>query len=148
MQSELTQSMQAEIDRLQRLVKHKDREITRLGNIINYRAVENDIIPLSIECVIHHVCMFYNITVKQLIDKNRSHERIVSRMAVCWIANRRYKHTFKSIGVKLNHRDHSTIMNACDKADEFMQTNKAFNQHVKMIINTIETEFTQPYNES
>ena len=146
MQHPTTQPMQSEINRLRRVIVHQEREITRLKNIINYRALDYNVTPMSIECVIHHVCTFYNMSVEALVEKNREGERVVARMAVCWIANRRYKHTFKSIGIKLAHRDHSTIMNACDKADEFLSTNKAFKRHIDMIINTIEHEFVPVSN--
>ena len=133
--------MQDEIARLRRVVTAQDREIIRLKNIINYRAIEHNITPMSIECVFHHVCVFYNITLDMLTERNREIERVKARMAACWICNRRYKHTFKSIGVKMAHRDHSTIMNSCDKADELMRWEKAFKHQIDMIINSIEHEF-------
>lgn len=83
-----------------------------------------------------------------LTDRNREGERVKARMAASWICNRRYKHTFKSIGRKMAHRDHSTIMNACDKADELMRWDKAFKHQVDMIIKSIENDFIQPHNES
>lgn len=141
MQPHVSQSMQSEINRLRRVVVHQEREITRLKNIINYRALDHNVTPMSIECVIHHVCTFYNMSLEALVEKNREGDRIIARMAVAWISNRRYKHTFKAIGIKLSHRDHSTIMNACDKAEEYLSTNKAFKRHIDMIINTIEHEF-------
>lgn len=141
MQHAATHTMQDEISRLRRAITAQDREIIRLKNIINYRAIENNITPMSIECVMHHVCVFFNMTVDMLIERNRKGERVKARMAVCWISQRRYNHTYKSIGIKLGHRDHSTIMNACSEADDFIQTNKSFSKQVDMIINSIEQEF-------
>ena len=141
MQPSFTHTMQEEIARLRRVIVTQDREIIRLKNIINYRAIEHNITPMSIDCVMHHACVFFNMTIDMLTDRNREGERVKARMAACWICNRRYKHTFKSIGRKMAHRDHSTIMNACDKADELMRWDKAFKSQVDMIINSIEQEF-------
>lgn len=148
MQPSFTHTMQEEIARLRRVIVAKDSEIIRLTNIINFRAIEHDITPMSIECVMHHVCVFYNMTVNMLVERNRKGERVKARMAACWICNRRYKHTFKSIGCKMAHRDHSTIMNACAEADNFIKTNIAFKHQVDMIIKSIENDFIQPHNES
>lgn len=142
--------MQEEIARLRRVIVTQDREIIRLKNIINFRALDSNITPMSIDCVVQHVCVFYNLTPSMLTERNREGERVKARMAASWICNRRYKHTFKSIGVKMAHRDHSTIMNACDKADELMRWDRAFKHQVDMIINSIEHEFVsiEPHNES
>ena len=141
MQPSFTHTMQEEIARLRRAITAQDREIIRLKNIINYRAIENNITPMSIECVMHHVCVFYNMTVNMLVERNRKGERVKARMAVQWIAQRRYNHTYKAIGMKLGHRDHSTIMSNCREGDDMIKTNKAFARQIDMIINSIEQEF-------
>jgi chromosomal replication initiator protein len=150
MQSKPAQTMQGEINRLRRVIVNQDREIVRLKNIINYRAIEHDIIPMSLDCVMHHVCVFFHLTREMLIEQNRSVERVRARMVMCYIAQRRYSHTYRSIGIALGHRDHSTIMSACEKADFFVKKYNDFKYQVDLVINAIEAEFNpiQPHNES
>lgn len=116
-------------------------EIHRLRTMINYRPDIDRLVPMSIDGIFAKVCEFYKIDYKMLSEHNRQRERVMARMAACYISCKIYRHTFKSVGIKLSHRDHSTIMNACDKASESIETNKAFARQINIIIQSIENEF-------
>ena len=134
--------MQSEIYRLKQVVRDQMGEIHRLRTMINYRPDIDRLVPMSIDGIFAHVFNFYKIDYAMLTEKNRQTERITARMAACYIAVKVYKHTFKSVGMALRPvRDHSTIMNACRRAEEYIETNKAFARQVNIIIQSIENEF-------
>lgn len=123
------------------MIRDQEREIMRLRMLVNYKPDVDRLVPMSIDGILLKVCEFFRIGHTDLIEKNRQTERVVARMAAAHIACKVYGHTFKSVGIKLGHRDHTTMMNACERASEYMSTNKAFARHINVIIQNIENEF-------
>lgn len=141
-QSDITHSMQSEIYRLKQVVRDQMGEINRLRTMINYRPDIDRLVPMSIDGIFAKVCEFYKIDFVMLSERNRQTERVMARMAACYIACKVYRHTFKSVGMAFRpQRDHSTIMNACSRAVESIETNKAFARQINIIIQSIENEF-------
>ncbi len=123
------------------MIRQQELEIIRLRMMINYKPDLDRLVPMSIEGILCKVCEFYQIGYNELIERNRQTERVIPRMAAAYIACKVYRHTFKQVGIKMAHRDHSTMINACDKAIEYMATNKVFERQINIIIKTIEDEF-------
>jgi chromosomal replication initiation ATPase DnaA len=140
-ESQTTPHLQKEISRLRQMIREQEREIMRLRMMVNYKPDLDRLVPMSVDGILLKVCEFFKIGYTELIEKNRQAERVVARMAAAHIACKVYGHTFKSVGIKLGHRDHTTMMNACDRASEYMATNKAFARHINIIIQNIENEF-------
>ena len=123
------------------MIRDQEREIMRLRLLVNYKPDLDRLAPMSIDGILLKVCEFFKIGYTELTEKNRQTERVVARMAAAHIACKVYGHTFRSVGIKLGHRDHTTMMNACERASEYMATNKAFARHINVIIQSIENEF-------
>jgi chromosomal replication initiation ATPase DnaA len=141
-QSDIAPTMQNEIYRLKQTIKEQQGEIHRLRTMINYRPDIDRLVPMSVDGIFAKVCEFYKMDYAMLSERNRQAERIMARMAACYIACKVYRHTFKSVGDAFKpQRDHTTIMNACSRALESIETNKAFARQINIIIQNIENEF-------
>lgn len=72
----------------------------------------------NIEYVTNEICLFYNLSLKDIKSKSRKREIVFPRqmaMAVC--KNAFDKETLKSIGNYFGGRDHSTVIHACQTVD-------------------------------
>lgn len=61
-----------------------------------------------------------------ITGKGRDRRGFRARMAVSWGARQLLGSSFPAIGRRLGDRDHSTIMNAVDRANELIESDPAF----------------------
>lgn len=75
----------------------------------------------------------YGINVVDLLGKSRSSKYVLPRHIAMYILKTSYNLTFSRIGNILNGRDHTTVMNGCNRIEEELKTNV----QLKMAIETI-----------
>ena len=75
----------------------------------------------------------YSITVADLIGKSRNAKFVLPRHIAMYILKTHYDLTFAKIGSILNGRDHTTIMNGCNKIESELNTDP----ELKMAVDTI-----------
>ena len=113
-------------------MEHKDITldiaVLELQNII-YPDKPQEITPqLIIEVVADH----YNITIDQILSKNRSNDIAKPRQVAMYLCKNMTNYTVEGIGKILGGRDHSTIIHGINRVKEEMEKNKE-------IANSIET---------
>ena len=114
-------------------MEHKDITleiaVQELQNII-YPDKPQEITPqLIIEVVADH----YNITIDQMLSKNRSNDIAKPRQVAMYLCKNMTNYTVEGIGKILGGRDHSTIIHGINKVKEEMEKN----QEIAAAIDTI-----------
>ena len=80
------------------------------------------------------IANMYNISVYDICDKSRNAKHVLPRHITMYILKTRYNLTYKKIGDILNGRDHTTIMNGCNKIETEMKTNEELKMAIESII--------------
>ncbi len=75
----------------------------------------------------------YSISTADLLGKSRNAKYVLPRHIAMYILKTHYGFTYSKIGVIFNGRDHTTVMNGCNKIEEELKTNS----ELKLAINTI-----------
>ena len=103
-----------------------------LGDYVN-----NNIYSISnITVVQKAVADYYGITVEALKGKKKSKNIAYPRMLGMYMARIMTNESFPRIGLEFGGRDHSTVIHACDKIEEYLKDNKQLQE----IINEIKTK--------
>lgn len=81
----------------------------------------------SVARIVEAVCERSGITPEQVKGPRRSHDVILARFAVCYLAHKQgYSYPF--IGRRLGGRDHSTIRAAVEKARVYREYDPEFSE--------------------
>lgn len=83
--------------------------------------------------IIQTVAGFYNLTEKDLLDKNRSQEIVKPRQITMFLLRQELKNSFPFIGQKLGGRDHTTVMHACSKIEKELEDDPLLNEELNLI---------------
>lgn len=75
----------------------------------------------------------YSISLADLLGKSRNSKYVLPRHIAMYILKTNYNLTYSKIGSILNGRDHTTVMNGCNRIEEEIKTNS----QLKMAIETI-----------
>ena len=68
--------------------------------------------------IMETVCIYYGITVKELLSRSRIAKFRLPRMVYCGIARAKTKHSFGEIGEMIN-RNHASVLNAISTLNQF-----------------------------
>lgn len=85
------------------------------------------------EAALSVIANTYSISTADLLGKSRNAKYVLPRHIAMYILKNNYNLTYSKIGAILNGRDHTTIMNGCNKIEEEIKTNA----QLKMAIDTI-----------
>ncbi|WP_342264889.1 helix-turn-helix domain-containing protein [Spiroplasma endosymbiont of Clivina fossor] len=80
------------------------------------------------------VAEYYNIPVKLLISKTRVANITIARHLAMFLARTLIDEPFSRIGIEFGGKDHSTVMNACQKIEILIKNNKEFAKVVHLLI--------------
>lgn len=75
----------------------------------------------------------YSISTADLLGKSRNAKFVLPRHIAMYILKTHYGFTYSKIGAILNGRDHTTVMNGCNKIEEELKTDP----QLKMAIDTV-----------
>jgi chromosomal replication initiator protein len=67
------------------------------------------------------VAAFYKQSLSELLGKKRSKDLAYARQVAMYLARKHLKQSFKAIGELFGGRDHSTVINACDKIEDLLK---------------------------
>jgi chromosomal replication initiator protein len=84
--------------------------------------------------ILKNVSEFYDVSVNDLIKKNRQKEFVKPRQIAMYLMRNEIKSSFPSIGTWLGGRDHTTAMHAFDKISKEIELNKVVEQEIHLII--------------
>lgn len=106
---------------LKNITKALSNTISSPRKIINYKHI------------IQTVANFYDLTEKNLIEKNRSQEIVKPRQITMFLLRQELKNSFPFIGQKLGGRDHTTVMHACSKIEKELEDDPLLNNEINLI---------------
>lgn len=79
----------------------------------------------------------YNISLADLLGKSRNSRYVLPRHIAMYILKNHYHLTYTKIGSILNGRDHTTIMNGCNRIEEEIKTDSQLKMAVDSILKKI-----------
>lgn len=79
------------------------------------------------------IANMYGISVVDLLGNSRSSKYVLPRHISMYVLKNHYKLTYSKIGAILNGRDHTTVMNGCNKIENDLKSN----EQLKMAIDAI-----------
>ena len=77
---------------------------------------------------------FYDVSVDNLIKKNRRKEVVKPRQIAMYLMRTEIKSSFPSIGSWIGGRDHTTAMHAYEKISREIENDKVIEQEIHLII--------------
>lgn len=90
--------------------------------------------------VVRRVSFETGIAVAAIAGRDNTAPALRARCAVALLARQLCGKSMPQIGIVLDHRDHSTILNALRKAERFMASDPAFRMLIKRVADHFDTE--------
>jgi len=83
--------------------------------------------------LVETVCRYYSITEPELKGKSRKRELVIPRQIIMYLMREETQASFPSIGHEIGSRDHTTVMHACGKIKEAVETDEKIRQDVMLL---------------
>ncbi len=93
--------------------------------------------PITLERILGEVGSVYGVTAEDIISKKRSAQISIARKVSCYVLKSVTDMSYKSIGMELGARDHSTIIYYCDDIEKLMKKDSHAKEMIEDIINNI-----------
>lgn len=94
---------------------------------------------VSIKQLIETVCDYFEITHSDLLGKSRKRELVVPRQIIMYLMREEIQASYPTIGNEIGKRDHTTVMHACEKIKEAVETDEKIRQDVLVLRQKIYT---------
>lgn len=88
---------------------------------------------ITVSYIQETVADFYNITVDEILSKRRTKPLTIYRHIAMYLCRKLLEDSLEEIGEKFGGRDHSTVMNGCDKVCKLIETNEERAAEIKSI---------------
>ncbi len=92
---------------------------------------------LTVESIRDTVCDYYNLSVEAISTRSRKQEVVQARQIAMYFSKLMTKSSLANIGLHIGKRDHATVLHACKKVEDLMETDKQFRQDVEEIENLL-----------
>lgn len=83
------------------------------------------------------IANMYSISVVDLLGNSRNAKYVLPRHIAMYVLKKHYKLTYSRIGAILNGRDHTTIMNGCNKIENDLQNNEQLRMAIDSILKKV-----------
>jgi chromosomal replication initiator protein len=83
-----------------------------------------DIKSLSVDTIIDEVCNYFKIDKKDLISDKKSKNIVLARQIAIYLSKILTEESLSSISIKFKKKNHSTIINACNKVNELIEKDR------------------------
>ena len=93
--------------------------------------------PLTIAHIQNNVSDYFNISTSDICSKMRTKEVAYARQIAMYIARELTNNSLPKIGEKFGNRDHTTVMHACDKIKQLLQTDSETKNIITVLIANI-----------
>lgn len=93
--------------------------------------------PITFERILNEVGNVYGVTGEDICSKKRSAQISIARKVSAYVLKEVTDMSFKSIGMELGARDHSTIIYYCDDVDKLIKKDSHAKEMIEDIINNI-----------
>ena len=94
---------------------------------------------VSIDNIQRIVAEYYKIKVSDLLSKRRSRSVARPRQAAMYLAKDLTNHSLPEIGDAFGGRDHTTVLHACRKINELLETDADIKEDIKNLLRTLTT---------
>lgn len=88
---------------------------------------------LTVEHIRDTVCDYYNLTVEDISTRSRKLEVVQARQIAMYFSKMLTKNSLSSIGMHIGKRNHATVLHACKKVEDLIETDKYFRKDVEEI---------------
>lgn len=88
---------------------------------------------LNVTVIKKAVCDYYNITKQQLDSKIRTKKIAIPRQVAMYLVRKHLDLPYKEIGEKFGKRDHSTVINACERVEKNIRKDDFYKKAVEDI---------------
>lgn len=88
---------------------------------------------LSVKYIQETVADFYRVSIDELLSKRRTKPLTTYRHIAMYLCRKHLEESLEEIGEKFGGRDHSTVMNGCDKITRLIDTNEERASEIKII---------------
>ena len=102
-----------------------------LAKVIVEKFVKNTKKEISIEHIQKVVSDYFQMDVMTLQSKTRKRYIVQARQLAMFFSKKFTKASLASIGTKIGHRDHATVLHACKTVDNLAFTDKQFRKYVE-----------------
>lgn len=136
------------IRQLEGVVKKLHVVVGMSGERLNITAAQNAIkdvlsdvqpVPLTIEKIIGEVARGFEVNAEDIISSRRTAPLSLARQVAMYVIREVINLSYEAIGKEFSDRDHTTVIYACQKVEEKMKTQKAFESTVQDIIQNIKS---------
>ncbi|MBQ6367083.1 MAG: chromosomal replication initiator protein DnaA [Erysipelotrichaceae bacterium] len=86
---------------------------------------------LTVDKIKRIVADYYGLTVTQISSKSRTKNIATARHVAMYLCRKLIDASYKDIGRSFGKRDHSTVINACEKVESMMQKSDAYAQAIR-----------------
>ena len=86
---------------------------------------------LTVDKIKRIVADYYGLTVTQMNSKSRTKNIATARHVAMYLCRKLIDASYKDIGRSFGKRDHSTVINACEKVETMMQKSEAYSQAIR-----------------
>lgn len=93
--------------------------------------------PITIERILNEVGNVYGVSAEDIISKKRSAQISIARKVSCYVLKEVTDMSYKSIGMELGARDHSTIIYYCGDIEKLITKDNHAKEMIEDIINNI-----------
>ena len=102
-----------------------------LAKVIVEKFVKNTKKEISIDHIQKVVSDYFQMDVMTLQSKTRKRHIVQARQLAMFFSKKFTKASLASIGTKIGHRDHATVLHACKTVDNLAFTDKQFRKYVE-----------------
>ena len=109
----------------------------RLAERVIKRAVKVDNHPLTVDDILEKVCHHYGVSQQHVFSKCRKRDYVQVRQVSMYLAQKYTKMPASRIGQLIGNRDHSTVIHSCNAIEQRISFDKAFNEELRSIENSL-----------
>ena len=111
------------------------KEVTiDLARQVVEKFVKNTKREVSIDHIQKVVSEYFQMDVTTLQSKTRKRHIVQARQLAMYFSKKMTKASLASIGAKIGHRDHATVLHACKTVDNLAFTDKQFRKYVEDLV--------------
>ena len=88
---------------------------------------------MSVEFIRDTVCDYFKLSLDAISTKSRKMEVVQARQIAMYFSKMLTKNSLSSIGMHIGKRDHATVLHACKKVEDLIETDKHFRKDVEEI---------------
>ena len=88
---------------------------------------------MTVEFIRDTVCEYFKLSVEAISTKSRKLEVVQARQIAMYFSKMLTKSSLSTIGLHIGKRDHATVLHACKKVEDLIETDKHFRKDVETI---------------